>query len=133
MGGKHINFEYRCVLFDDVFRAATANITDRDAVSQFERVRDDLSILMQNVSIFMDWWDSMNSSLANLDAILPQVKVDGRNIFRTVAVEERWIRVHSDYVSYERQVRQRQYFCRDILMTLLSTDDRGGRLLQELG
>ena len=116
-----------------MFRAATANITDRDAVSQFERVRDDLSILMQNVSIFMDWWDSMNSSLANLDAILPQVKVDGRNIFRTVAVEERWIRVHSDYVSYERQVRQRQYFCRDILMTLLSTDDRGGRLLQELG
>jgi hypothetical protein len=60
---------------------------------------------MQHVNSFMDWWGDMNMSLANLEEILPQVKVDAKNPFRTVTVKERWTKVHDDYISYQKQVR----------------------------
>ena len=46
----------------------------------------------------------MKSSLMNLEEILPQLRFDGTNPFRTETVTERWESVHHRYVWYQRQV-----------------------------
>jgi hypothetical protein len=70
---------------------------------------------MQLISSFVDWWGDMTISLANLDDILPQIKTDGKSPFRTAAVKEHWIKVHNEYVSYQRQVRLRRGICHSVL------------------
>lgn len=74
-------------------------------LSQFELATADLAELIQHVNGFVDWWAEVNTTLANLEMVLPQIKVDGSNPFRTDTVKERWIQVYQNYVSYQRQVR----------------------------
>lgn len=77
------------------------------ALSQFKRVTDDLNTLIQQVSCFVNWWGDINTGLANLEDVLPQIRVDGTNPFRTETVKERWEGVHQQYILYQRQVRSR--------------------------
>jgi hypothetical protein len=90
--------------------AVTGSRSDRDiltaVLSQFKRVTDDLNTLIQQVGCFVDWWGDVNASLANLERILPQIRVDGSNPFRTDTVKERWEGVHQKYILYQRQVRR---------------------------
>jgi len=58
----------------------------------------------------------MNTSLANLEQILPRIKVDGTNPFRTTVVKERWVKVHDEYVAYKREVRHRRSISYEVLM-----------------
>ncbi|KIM85565.1 hypothetical protein PILCRDRAFT_816762 [Piloderma croceum F 1598] len=80
--------------------------TDRDVLTQLERAKDDLNVLIQHVCSFVDWWGDMNTSLANLEEILPRIKVDGTNPFRTIVVKERWVKVHNEYVAYKREISE---------------------------
>jgi hypothetical protein len=115
-------FEYTSGLIT----CSAASGTDRDALAEFERARDDLSILMQNVGSLVDWWDEMNTSLTSVEGILPEAKGDGKHTLRTGAVRERWIRVYEDYLSYQKQVRHRHYIYRCLLI-IPSFVDEGGR------
>lgn len=71
---------------------------------QFAQATDDLTALIGHVGSFVDWWGDVNMSLANLEGILPQVKVDSKSLFRTETVAERWNGVHQRYVWYQREV-----------------------------
>ena len=73
-------------------------------LSQFERATADLADLIEHVSGFVNWWAEVNTTLANLEMVLPQIKVNGTNPFRTDTVKERWVQVYQNYVSYQRQV-----------------------------
>jgi len=105
-----------------VLRATIGSRTDRDVLTQLERAKDDLNILIQHVGSFVDWWGDMNTSLANLEEILPRVKVDGTNPFRTLAVKERWVKVYNDYVAYKREVRYHRRVRHDVLTKPTFTD-----------
>jgi len=59
---------------------------------------------MHHVGSFVDWWTGMNMSLANLEEILPQVRVDGTSLFRTETVTNRWKVVLHKYVLYQRKI-----------------------------
>jgi len=87
---------------------------DRDVINQFERARDDLNTLILHVGCFVDWWGEMNTSLANLEDILPRIKVDSTNPFRTVTVQQRWMKVHDEYVSYQRQIGEVEEYYNNI-------------------
>jgi hypothetical protein len=86
---------------------AIGSLLDRDVLTQFERAKEDLNTLILYVGVFVDWWGEMKTSLANLEDILPRIKVDGTNPFRAMTVQEQWMKVHAEYISYQRQVRQR--------------------------
>ena len=86
-----------------LFRA-TGSQTDEDAVSQIARASDDLNTLVQQVGSFVDWWHNMNMSLANLETILPHVRLDRTSLFRSQSVTSRWIEVHQRFVLYQRMV-----------------------------
>jgi hypothetical protein len=101
-------------------------------LSQFEHVRDNLSMLTQHVSSFMDWWSDMDISLMNPEEMLHHVKVDLHNQSCTIIIKERWMRIHKDYVSYKRQVGHCHYICGNKLTMSTLTDGPSGRLLQEL-
>lgn len=75
-----------------------------DVLSHFKSATDDLNTLIQRVGCFVDWWGDMNTSLANLETVLPQIALDGKNPFRTQTVTERWEQVHRQYILYQRQV-----------------------------
>jgi len=77
---------------------------DKDVLAQLQKASDDLGYLIQNVGSFVNWWGDMNTSLSNLEAILPQVRVDGTSPFRNESVAERWIAVYANYVGYQREV-----------------------------
>lgn len=78
-------------------------------LSQFELATADLADLIQHVSGFVDWCAEVKTSLENLEMVLPQIKVDGTNPFRTDTVKERWIQVYQNYVSFQRQVRRSNF------------------------
>lgn len=77
---------------------------DKNVLAQFLQASNDLGSLIQNVGSFVNWWGDMNMSLANLEEILPQVRIDGTSPFRTAIITERWKTVHENYVWYQRQV-----------------------------
>jgi len=77
---------------------------DKNVLAQFLQASNDLGSLIQSAGSFVNWWGDMNMSLANLEEILPQVRVDGASPFRTDAVTARWKAVHKNYVWYQRQV-----------------------------
>jgi hypothetical protein len=77
---------------------------DKNVLAQFLQAGNDLGSLIQNVGSFVNWWGDMNMSLANLEEILPQVRVDRTSPFRTDTVTERWKAVHKNYVWYQKQV-----------------------------
>lgn len=73
---------------------------------QFKLVTEDLAALIQHASGFIDWWTKVNTTLENLKTVLPQIKVDGTNPFRTETVKWRWDQVYQIYDPYQRQVRR---------------------------
>jgi hypothetical protein len=87
-----------------LFFPLTDSQTDPDVVVQFERARDELHSLIQNVGSFVNWWGDMHTSLWNLEEILPQVRVIGTSPFRIETVIERWIAVCEKYTWYQRHV-----------------------------
>lgn len=74
-------------------------------VSQFERAKEDIGELVGHVTTFVDWWADITTSLKYLETILPQIRVDGSNPFRTGTVKKQWVAVFRKYVSYRDQVR----------------------------
>lgn len=73
---------------------------------QFKLVTEDLAALIQHANGFIDWWTKVNTTLENLKTVLPQIKVDGTNPFRTETVKWRWDQVYQIYDPYQRQVRR---------------------------
>jgi hypothetical protein len=64
----------------------------------------------------------MNASLASLEEILPRIKVDGTNPFRTMVVKERWVKVHNEYVAYKREVSRRSISCEVLTQPIFYAD-----------
>ncbi|KIM73973.1 hypothetical protein PILCRDRAFT_715328 [Piloderma croceum F 1598] len=91
-------------ILKDIPYGTLSSQTDKNVLAQFLQASNDLGSLIHNVGSFVDWWGDMNMSLTNLEEMLPQVKVDGTNAFRTDTVTERWKTVHKNYVWYQRQV-----------------------------
>ena len=73
---------------------------------QFKLVTEDLAALIRHTSGFVDWWADVNTALETLEMVLPLIKVDGTNPFRTDTVKWRWGQVYQIYVPYQRQVCQ---------------------------
>lgn len=85
-----------------------------DVLSHFKCATDDLNTLIQHVSCFVDWWADMNTNLANLETVLPQIALNGTNPFRTQTVTERWKEVLRLYTLYQREVGYLRYVHRDV-------------------
>lgn len=75
-----------------------------EALPHFKSATDDLNMLIQHVCSFVDWWGNMNTRLANLEGVLPQITLDGKCPLRTQTAKGRWEEVHYQYMSYQRQV-----------------------------
>lgn len=73
-------------------------------LTRFQRVTEDLGALIQQVAYFVDWWNDINLGLASLETILPQIRVDGSNPFRTETVKERWEEIYNQYALYNVEV-----------------------------
>lgn len=119
--------EYICTRRDSICVLLTRLLSDNEKarqalipiLSEFKKATDDLNALIRHVGSFVDWWGDMNMSLANIEEILPQIKADRTNPFRTETTKERWKRVHDEYVWYQREVSRfvaRLRYCSDIIL-----------------
>src|SRR5882724_8572699 len=58
----------------------------QDALLQLAKVSDDLGVLLTHIGSFVDWWGDMKQSLSHLETVIPSIKPDGSNPFRTESV-----------------------------------------------
>ena len=75
-----------------------------DALLQLAKVSDDLGVLLTHIGSFVDWWGDMKQSLHHLESVIPSIKPDGSNPFRTESVTDQWQNVRNDYGLYRKQV-----------------------------
>ncbi|KIM85557.1 hypothetical protein PILCRDRAFT_337210 [Piloderma croceum F 1598] len=101
-------------ILKDIPSGALSSQTDKNVLAQFLQASDDLASLIRNVGSFVNWWGDMNMSLMNLEEILPQVRVDGTNPFRTDTVTARWKTVHKNYVWYQRQIGEVEDYYKNV-------------------
>jgi hypothetical protein len=85
--------------------ANTFGISDsKNAQETMRYLNEDLGVLITIVSSFVDWWGDMKQSLSRLTVVIPRIKPDGSNSFRTESVTEEWQTVRNDYDLYRTKV-----------------------------
>lgn len=76
----------------------------QNVLGQLQKVNGDLETLLGHVGSFVDWWGDMKQSLHHLEMVIPKIRTDGSNPFRTGSVAESWKSVRESYALYRKQV-----------------------------
>lgn len=80
-------------------------ISCEDAIAELHEINADLVEILQNVTMFANWWSNITGNLVTIrdsTGRLNSLKVDELN--RLNLIQERWLDVKNQYMSYGREV-----------------------------
>lgn len=80
-------------------------ISCEDAITELHEINTDLAKLLDNVTMFADWWSNITGKLVTIRDSTRRLNSSGMvGLNRLNLIQERWVEVKNQYRSYAHEV-----------------------------